>query len=61
MENCQPIELSTVVQRDLLSVNDSKVPVSLEGIDTLVHSVCDSLTKIPNSEQSSDTIRHLEG
>lgn len=61
MENSQPIELSTVVQSDLMSINDSKVPVSLEGIDTLVQTICDSLTKIPNSDQSNDVIRHLEG
>lgn len=61
MDDTKSIELSRVVTSDLLSFNDSQAPVSVEAIEVLVLSVCDSLTKVPNPDQSNIAIRNLEG
>jgi hypothetical protein len=61
MDEISVFELSSVVQNDLLSLNDAKTPVSLDEFDVLLQIVCDTLTEIPNTHQSINVIKKLEG
>jgi len=60
MEENSVFDLSKVVQNDL-SLNDPKTLVSLDELDVLLQMVCDTLTEIPNTNQSNGFIRQLEG
>ncbi|XP_046437343.1 COMM domain-containing protein 3-like [Daphnia pulex] len=60
MDEISVFELSSVVQNDLLSLNDAKTPVSLDEFDVLLQIVCDTLTEIPNTHQSINVIKKLE-
>lgn len=61
MDEISVFELSSVVQNDLLSLNDAMTPVSLDEFDVLLQIVCDTLTEIPNTHQSINVIKKLEG
>lgn len=61
MDEISVFELSSVVQNDLLSLNDAKTPVSLDELDILLQIVCDTLIKIPSTNQSHSVIKQLEG
>ncbi len=60
MEESAFMELSNTVQVELSTFNDTKAPVSLEGVDVLIQTICDGFTRIPSVDQPNDAIRRLE-
>ncbi|KAK4023942.1 COMM domain-containing protein 3 isoform X1 [Daphnia magna] len=53
-------ELSSIVQSNLLSLSDTKTGVSLEEFGTIIDTVCNSLAKIPSTDESQNAIKQLE-
>lgn len=54
-------ELSSIVQSNLLSLSDTKKGVSLEEFGIIIDTVCNSLAKIPSTDESQNAIKQLEG
>ncbi|KAK4023983.1 hypothetical protein OUZ56_009374 [Daphnia magna] len=54
-------ELSSIVQSNLLSLSDTKTGVSLEEFGIIIDTVCNSLAKIPSTDESQNAIKQLEG